>query len=311
MKNHTALIALLLATPLATPLAAAPEYHAKVPIPTHSEVRYGPHDRNVLDFWQADSENPTPLVLVIHGGGWTSGSKELISRFVDVGALLDAGISVAANNYRLIPQAREMGVVPPVKAPMHDSARALQFLRSHAAEWNINPARIGAAGGSAGACTALWLAYHPDLAAPQSEDPIARQSTRLACVAVVRPQTTLDPKQAREWIPNSRYGGHAFGKASFAEALAERENILPWIEEYSPYALAGKGAPPVALFYSTPPAMGEKQQDPTHSANFGLGLQQRCREIGIACDLIYPGSGENNFKSPTEYLIHQLMRPGG
>jgi acetyl esterase/lipase len=42
---------------------------------------------------------------------------------------------------------------------MHDSARTLQFLRSKASQWNIDPTRIAAAGGSAGACTSLWIAY--------------------------------------------------------------------------------------------------------------------------------------------------------
>jgi acetyl esterase/lipase len=303
-------------SPKAQPTHAKPgnadedAYPSTVPVPTHSEVRYGPHARNVLDFWQAKSDKPTPLVLVIHGGGWNSGSKERANRFADVKALLDAGISVAANNYRLIPQVLDEGVAPPVKAPMHDSARALQFLRSKAAEWNIDPARIAAAGGSAGACTSLWLAYHDDMADPRSDDPVARQSTRLMCIAVIGAQTTLDPKQAKEWIPNSRYGGHAFGKTSFAQALNERESILPWIAEYSPYALAGKDDPPVALFYPKAPAMGKNQADPTHSANFGIGLQERCKELGIACDVIYPGAADIKHPTPTAYLIARLSAPG-
>jgi acetyl esterase/lipase len=289
------------------PAKESPEnYDASVPVPTHAGVKYGPHARNVLDFWQAKSEKPTPLVLVIHGGGWTGGSKERVNRFADVRALLDAGISVAANNYRLIPKAGKSDVEPPVKAPLHDSARALQFLRSKAAEWNINPERIAAAGGSAGACTSLWLAYHDDMADPKSPDPVARQSTRLVFAAVVGAQTTLDPRQAKEWIPNSKYGGHAFGKKSFAQALEERESLLPWIREYSPYALASKDDPPVALFYSTPPAMGKDEKDPTHSANFGIGLQRRCQELGIGCVVIHPGSPDAADQSPTSHLIQIL-----
>jgi acetyl esterase/lipase len=167
-------------------------YPADVPKPTHASVKYGPHARHVFDFWQAKSDKPTPLVLVIHGGGWNSGSKERANGIAKIKALLDAGISVAANNYRYVPQAVAEGVAPPVKAPMDDSARALQFLRSKAAGWNIDPARVAAAGSSAGACTSLWLAYHDDLADPESADPVARQSTRLLCAAVIGAQTTLD-----------------------------------------------------------------------------------------------------------------------
>ena len=289
-----------------TLLHAEQAYDKSVPKPTRSEVSYGPHSRHVLDFWQASSDKPAPLVLVIHGGGWNNFSKERIHVFVNVQALLDAGISVAANNYRLIPQAVAEGITPPVKAPMHDSARALQFLRSKAAEWNIDTARIGAAGGSAGACTSLWLAYHDDLADPESDDPVSRQSTRLYCVAALNAQTTLDPELAKQWIPNSHYGAHAFGKKNFAQLLAERDEILPWITEYSPYSLASKDDPPVALFNPRAPAMGEKQSDPTHSPNFGLGLQQRCQELGIECLLIQLNSPEAKHENPTGYLIHML-----
>jgi hypothetical protein len=46
---------------------------------------------------------------------------------------------------------------------------------------------------------------------PQSADPVAHESTRLFCAAVTGAQTTLDPQQMKEWTPNSRYGGRAFG----------------------------------------------------------------------------------------------------
>lgn len=91
-------------------------YDASIPKPTQSAVRYGKHQRHILDFWKADSDKPTPLVFVIHGGGWNGGSKERLSRFADASALLEAGISVAAINYRFVPQAVEAGIKPPVKA---------------------------------------------------------------------------------------------------------------------------------------------------------------------------------------------------
>ncbi|MCA9058314.1 MAG: alpha/beta hydrolase, partial [Planctomycetaceae bacterium] len=178
--------------------AADPE----VPAPTMANVRYGEHERHVLDLWKAESDHPTPVAFVIHGGGWQSGTKERVGRFVDIPRLLDAGISVVAINYRLISHANEERVTPPVKAPLHDAARALQFVRSRASEWNLDPQRIGAAGGSAGACSSLWLAFHPDLAVADSVDPVARQSSRLWCAAVIGAQTTLDPQQMQEWTPN-------------------------------------------------------------------------------------------------------------
>ena len=281
-------------------------YDKVVPKPTYSLVRYGDHPRHVIDFWQAESDSPTPLVFVIHGGGWVGGSKERVQRFADVPALLKAGISVAAINYRYVRQAGDLQ--PPVKAPLFDAARALQHVRSRSKEWNIDKTRIGAAGGSAGACSSLWLAFHDDLADPDSEDPVSRESSRLYCAAVTGAQTSLDPKQMKEWTPNSKYGGHAFGKKNFAQFLAERDSILPWIAEYSPYALVSSDDPAIFLTYSRPPALGQTQKDPTHTSNFGVKLQEHCKQTGVACELVYPGAPEVTHKTPTEFLIATLKQ---
>ncbi|MDD7985161.1 discoidin domain-containing protein [Lentisphaera marina] len=275
-----------------------------LPKPTLSNVPYGKHERHTIDFWKAPSDKPTPLVFVIHGGGWGGGDKDRVHRFADVTPLLKAGISLVAINYRLMRHTK--GVKPPVKVPLHDAARALQFVRSKAKEWNIDKQLIGAAGGSAGACSSLWLAYHDDLAKPDSDDPIARESTRLYCVAVRGPQTSLDPQQMREWIPNIKYGGHAFGKKNFEEFIAERESILPWIAEYSPYALVSTDDPPVYLSYGKSPAVGKNQSDPTHSANFGVKLKEHCENTGIKCDLVYPDATDIKYKTTTDYLIEKL-----
>jgi len=277
-----------------------------LPKPTWSNIPYGTHERHVIDFWKAESDKPTPLAFVVHGGGWGGGNKDRVHRFADVTPLLKAGISVAAINYRMVSHAKREGVKPPVKMPLYDAARALQFVRSKAEEWNIDKERIGAAGASAGACSSLWLAYHDDLADPDSDDPIARESTHFYCVALMGAQTSLDPKQMREWIPHIKYGGHAFGKKNFDEFLADRESILPWIAEYSPYALLRADAPPTYLSYNKVPALGKKIGDATHSCNFGVMLQRRCQEIGVPCELVYPDAPDVKHATPTDYLIDKL-----
>lgn len=277
--------------------------------PTQAGVRYGPHERNVLDFYQAKSDRPTPVLFYIHGGGWQAGDKHGMAH---PGPYLEAGISVVAINYRYTSQAGDLK--PPVRAPLTDAARALQFVRSKAKEWNLDRKRICASGGSAGACSSLWLAFHPDMADPKSADPVARESTRLWCAAVNGAQTTLDPQQMKEWTPNSRYGGHAFGfvadaargTSQFDEFLAGREKILPWIAEYSPYALVSKDDPPVHLSYSAPPALGREERDPTHTANFGLKLQERCQEAGVDCELVYPGAPDVRHRTTQQFVIETL-----
>ncbi|MEC9004518.1 MAG: alpha/beta hydrolase [Planctomycetota bacterium] len=294
---------------------ASDVWAAAPPAPTKKDVAYGKHPKQVMHFWQAETKKPAPLLFFIHGGGWQGGDRMNRHLVGMLPRLLEKGISAVSIEYRFIREAVEGGVKPPVKAPLHDAARALQFVRSQAKDWNIDPSRIAACGGSAGACSSLWLAFHDDLADPDSKDPVARQSTRLLCAAVLGAQTTLDPQQMKEWTPNSRYGSHAFGifkeggkkfQQDFAAFLARRDEILPWINEYSPYALVSRGDPPVYLYYNAPPALGKDQKDPTHTSNFGVKLQQQMRSQGVACELVYPGAPGIQHKNVEAYLVDRL-----
>lgn len=290
------------------------------PTPTVADYVYAKdHERQRFDFWQAKSDKPTPVVLLIHGGGWTGGDKTGYGAIM-IEPFLDQGISVAALNYRFIAQAMEQKVEPPVKACLHDAARALQTIRSKAKEWNVDAKRVGSTGGSAGACTSLWLALHNDLADPKSSDPVARESSRLMCAAVLSAQTSLDPKELREWIPNAVYGGHAFGfaekgrsrAAEFDLLIANREKVMPLIKEYSPIELVTPDDPPIYLDYpnqKTPPAVGQQEADPTHSAMYGVKLAEKLQSAGVEVVVAYPGHEDQKYGSITRFLIAKLKAP--
>src|SRR5687767_773538 len=110
---------------LVLPLVPAVAAWAAEPLkPTHADVAYGDDPRQVLDFYQAKSEKPTPLLFFVHGGGWLGGDKRT---FNDMGPYLARGISVVSVEYRLVSQAQDAGVQPPVQWPLHDAAHALQF----------------------------------------------------------------------------------------------------------------------------------------------------------------------------------------
>jgi len=289
------------------------------PDPTYADVVYGADsERQKFDFWKADSDKPTPVVLLIHGGGWVNGDKNSYGNR-PIKTLLDSGISVAAINYRFIAQAMEQKVEPPVKACVQDAARALQTIRANASKWNIDPKRIGATGGSAGACTSLWLALHDDLADPKSSDPIARESSRLQFAAVTGAQTSLDALQLRNWISNSIYGGHAFGFAAKGRSRAEefelllknRESVMPWIREYSPIELISSDDPSLFLEYpgqKTEPIFGGKEPDPTHSAIYGIEFAKRCKEMKVDCIVSYPNQKHPEFDSSVDFLIKKLKQ---
>jgi acetyl esterase/lipase len=310
MKRILTGIALFLA--VLHPRLAAQEKKkpAPQPTPTVAKLAYGPHERQVLDFWKAESDKPTPLVLFIHGGGWRNGDKSGLGAKA-IEQYRNAGISVAAINYRFVQNAVEQKIEPPVKAPLEDAARALQLIRSKAGEWNLDKKRIGATGGSAGACSSLWLAFHDDMADPKSSDPIARESTRLFCAAVSGAQTSLDPKELREWIPNYNYGAHAFGFAKFEEFYDGRDKVLKSLKEYSPIEHVTKDDPPIFMEYPSqkvPPVLGEKQADPTHSAVMGQKLAEKLKSVGVEVILVYPGQTHPQYKTSADYLIDRLRK---
>ena len=301
--------------PTAAPTKVIDPEFRKYPLPLEPDenVSYGSHRMQRIYFWRAKSDKPTPLLFYIHGGGWTGGDRSVVRSMLM--PALDAGISVVSVEYRNIRDSMNDGLVPPVKGPMVDCARALQFTRSKAKEWNLDKTKVALAGGSAGACTSLWIAFHDDLADPNSADPIARESTRVTCAAVSGAQTTLDPKQMRDWTPNSKYGAHAFGivwdakqkLSSFDMFYAERERILPWIKEYSPYELVSRDDPPVGLFYSTPPNLGKDEKDPTHTANFGVKLKEHCDVIKAPCELVYPGAPDVKHPKEIDFIKAKLL----
>ena len=159
--------------------------------PTRADVSYGPHASNTLDFWQAAGEGPRPLLVNIHGGGWLGGDKRVDSKQIQ--PYLDRGVSYASINYRHTNQA-------PLPAPVHDAARAVQFLKSQATAWQLNKDRIGLIGLSAGACTSMWLLLHDDLADPTASDPVLRESTRVRAAVAVAGQTSIDPPVIESWL---------------------------------------------------------------------------------------------------------------
>lgn len=294
----------------------APAQKAAPPTPTLANVAYGEHPKQVLDLYQAQSDKPTPVVFFIHGGGWSALDKNSPWKMVDIPRLHAAGISVVSVEYRFIQEAQKAGVNPPVKWPLEDAARALQFVRSKAAEWSLDKQRIGACGGSAGACSSLWLALHDDMAQPQSEDPVARESTRLFCAAVLGAQTTLDPALVREWMPNASYGGHAFGfrtdgkdkVAEFQRLFEARDRVLSFIEEYSPLHHASTDDPPLWLSYSdeVPMNKGDSPKDPTHSVLYGRILEEKLKPLGVEIIVTSKGEPAGDFKTATDYFVHRL-----
>jgi acetyl esterase/lipase len=267
------------------------------PTPTIANASYGPHERNVLDFWKADSAKPAPVLVFIHGGGFVAGDKSGVLPG-EIDHCLAAGISFASINYRYTTQA-------PYPAPMLDGARAIQFLRSKAAEWNIDPKRIAAYGGSAGAGISMWIAFHDDLAKPDSADPIERQSTRTVFAGSLGGQSSYDPLQIREWL-----GGHAWEHPAFLPFFAvqsrdefEKPEVRRLAADASVINHLTKDDPPVFMIYNEPD--GPLSQDGApgtgiHHPKFGHILKEKMDALGI--EAVYRHVSDGQSPNPAQHF---------
>jgi acetyl esterase/lipase len=145
-------VALLLALGACAPLAtlnalAATDSHTRVP-----DIAYGTLPRQRLDIYRPTGDPPKggwPLVMFFYGGSWNSGER---AQYGFVGsALASRGVLSLVADYRLYPEVR----FPDFLA---DSAQALAWGLSHAADHGGNPGRVFVMGHSAGAYNAAMLA---------------------------------------------------------------------------------------------------------------------------------------------------------
>ena len=287
--------------------------------PSFGNVKYGEDERNVFDIWLADSETPTPLAVYIHGGGFKSGSKEKL-KTEKLNALLEAGISVAAINYRFV-------TTDPLPTAHHDARRAIQFIRSKAGEWNIDTDRVAAFGGSAGAQICMWLAYSDDMADTTSNDPVERESTRLLCVATVGGQTSAERDFYIDNIlplMGENVPVEVLVKSFNGENDPEEIRMKMWgadtLEEVnkttkqcSALRLISPDDPPIFMSYGMAPDAKKPSGDKNrlrgwliHHVVFGTKLKEKADELGVEADLSYPGSG-SKYSSDVAFFRDKLL----
>ena len=95
-----------------------------------------------LDLYLPEGQGPFPLIIWVHGGGWTSGDKSLSADSPQIRQAA-RGYAVASINYRLSQTAK-------FPAQIEDCKAAIRWLRAHATQYNLDPSRIAAWGSSAG-----------------------------------------------------------------------------------------------------------------------------------------------------------------
>lgn len=249
--------------------------------PTFEEVSYGPHGRNVLDFWSANSVEPSGVLIYMHGGGFVAGDKKYVRTDPILRKCLKNKIAVVSINYRFV-------TTDPYPAPMDDAKRALQFVRYNAKKWNINKEKIAVMGYSAGALMSLWLGLKNDMADVTSEDPVERESTRVKVVIPKQAPTSTDPV----WILQN-IGGNKKVYPSMLNfyGIEKLEDIyLPEIRkiayESSPINFVSTDDPLVIMYYhgeltTTPLSEDTPFSISIHHPQFGILLKNKMDDLGL------------------------------
>jgi para-nitrobenzyl esterase len=169
-----------------------------IPAKFSKDIAYDTKQRTQFDIWLPDSNKPKALVIYTHGGGFTSGDKDFVYSAQQGGAwdfpsdirfLLQNNIAFATIRYTLL---NPTGEKDGIKKPMNDVKRALQYIRHHASNFNIDKNKIILAGNSAGAGTSLWIAFNNELADLKNNDPVLRESTRVKGVVARETQSSYN-----------------------------------------------------------------------------------------------------------------------
>lgn len=199
----------------------------------------------LLDLYLPGAEGgaaPRPAVVHFHGGGWRVGERSSLGPVLDgfgfsaFEKLTDAGFVVASADYRLSQEAH-------FPAQLHDARAAVRWLRNHAADYNVDPARIYAWGDSAGGHLAslVGLTANADGAGAEAS---------VAAVAAWYPPTDLG-RMAEQSLPAA---------VARADDPGSREELLVGAvladepakaAAASPISYASRSAPPFFLAHGT------------------------------------------------------------
>jgi acetyl esterase len=183
----------------------------------------------LMDVFLPRGSGPFPALVAVHGGGFFQGDKSLMRGVAKFFA--DNGYAVFSIDYRLAPDY-------PYPAAVDDAQTAVRFVRDHAADYKVDPTRIGMIGGSAGATISASVA-----AASKGNFDTGSGVAAAACWSAALDLSTVFEErknnvEVKIGIPG--YIGMPGGDMFSPEAQAK-------LKEASPYYQIQKGAPPMYI----------------------------------------------------------------
>jgi acetyl esterase len=210
----------------------------------------------LMDAALPNSGVPTPAIIIVHGGGWVRGDRR-----ADVQPLFkplsDAGFAWFSISYRLMKDVTQFGVA------IDDVESAVSYVKSHAAEFNVDPGRIALVGESAGGQLAAMAALRGGEAA----------SVR-AVVAFYAPTDLVS------LIKNSNYLPPQI-RTSVMGTPWERL-VIAGLAQLSPVENVHRNMPPFLFIHGTADSLVPITQS--------TDMCDRMHEVGASCD-VYPIDG--------------------
>ncbi|WP_138732704.1 alpha/beta hydrolase [Modestobacter excelsi] len=208
-------------------------------------LAYAEVDGRVLlaDLYRPATQEPPPVVVFVHGGGWAVGSR---SDFAEtrLAPLAAHGVAVLSIDYRLVDVAH-------FPAQLHDVKAAVRWLRASARDLDVDAEHMGIWGASAGAVLASLVgltAGQPELEGSVGDEH-AHSSAVQAVVAWfglsdLSATTTRSPLEAQLLPPGPEAG--FLGVVSLAEVpdvrdLARQASPVTWVSEAAPPFLIAHG----------------------------------------------------------------------
>ena len=206
----------------------------------------------------------SPAVVWIHGGGWTGGTKNENRAKEICGVLAGAGYVCVSINYRLGDGAWPTNLL--------DCKNAVRFLRAHAKEYQLDPARIAVAGGSAGGHLALMVGFTAGVKELEPDAPYPGLSSAVRAV--------IDLYGPADLLAGSKEGQPAMTKlmTSAQKSFGATALDAAVYRAASATERAAKNSPPVLILHG--------RADPTVDFAQSEGLARVLKERGVEHELI-------------------------